>query len=633
MFLRQCIDDARDVICGDAAQHQVVRRDQNCRPCPAYVQAAGGTGSHLGSAHPTCVDFGFERSVELNSTARSAGAFGCAMRPAIGADEKVALSFCHAGILHRRADSRPTESVLKQQSFVPGPDTMGSLSLQVFAGFLFCWAMLHAIVAVFCWWAASRPKAEPGGLALVRLCAVLSLTTGAEGFELLSSGEVAEVLCRISLASAFAVPPLIIDYFRQHNQGRVPRKRSLVGVLLVLVFMGLALAGQLDPEGAPTLVGRLGAVIFAGIVIFMVLRIGEVMKHEIALGPFAFAGGLLLAASAVYDAVIAAIGIPHVPTTHAGFAAFAAAFFAGHIARVALLGEQVRTERDEIRTRSEAVSKSFRALRVRQDELVRKEQLAAVGELAAVIAHEVRNPLAIIMNAVSALKKGSSDRQQLETLFAILTEETTRLNRIVGDLLHYARPLSVADQSVDVAEIVERAVSHVRESPSVEVELIVQAKPPRVRGDAVLVRQAIDNVLNNALQAMGAGGSLQVNVRASTGASGVDVTIRDTGEGMDTVVRKRALDPFFTTRPTGTGLGLAIVSRVVDAHHGRLTIRSERGAGTEVCIFFPREAGDVAPRSRQRLLPVIEPFRTPSSPDSVPDSGSGAEVVSERGVS
>jgi len=331
--------------------------------------------------------------------------------------------------------------------------------------------------------------------------------------------------------------------------------------------------------------------------------------------------------------VIAAIGIPHLPTTHAGFAAFAVAFFGGHIARVALLGEQVRTERDEIRTRSEAVSKSFRALRVRQDELVRKEQLAAVGELAAVIAHEVRNPLAIIMNAVSALKKGSSDRQQLETLFAILTEETTRLNRIVGDLLHYARPLSVADQSVDVAEIVERAVSHVRESPSVEVELIVQAKPPRVRGDAVLVRQAIDNVLNNAVQAMGAGGSLQVNVRAATGAAGVDVTIRDTGEGMDTVVRKRALDPFFTTRPTGTGLGLAIVSRVVDAHHGRLTIRSERGAGTEVCIFFPREAGDVAPRSRQRLLPVIEPFRTPSSPDSVPDSGSGAEVVSERGVS
>ncbi len=506
------------------------------------------------------------------------------------------------------------------------------MSLQVFAGFLFCWAMLHAIVAVFCWWAASRPKAEPGGLALVRLCGVLSLSTATEAFELLSSGQVADILCRISLASAFAVPPLIIDYFRQHNQGRLPRKRSLIGVLLVLVFMGLALAGQLDPEGPPTLLGRLGAVVFAAIVIFMVLRIGEVMKHEIALGPFAFVGGLLLAACAVYDAVIAAIGIAHVPTTHAGFAAFAVAFFGGHIARVALLGEQVRTERDEIRTRSESVSESFRALRVRQDELVRKEQLAAVGELAAVIAHEVRNPLAIIMNAVSALKKGSSDRQQLDTLFAILTEETTRLNRIVGDLLHYARPLSVADQSVDVAEIVERAVSHIRESPSVEVELIVQAKPPRVRGDAVLVRQAIDNVLHNAVQAMGAGGSLQVTVRASRSTEGVNVTIRDTGEGMDTVVRKRALDPFFTTRPTGTGLGLAIVSRVVDAHHGRLTIRSERGAGTEVCIFFPRDAVDVAPRSRQRLLPVIEPFRTPSSPDSAPDSGSGSEVVSERGA-
>jgi signal transduction histidine kinase len=135
----------------------------------------------------------------------------------------------------------------------------------------------------------------------------------------------------------------------------------------------------------------------------------------------------------------------------------------------------------------------------------------------------------------------------------------------------------------------------------------------RVRADPLLLRQAIENVVNNAVQAMSGGGTLTVHLQPITPstagdgavASGIELVFRDTGEGMDTVVRSRALDPFFTTRPAGTGLGLAIVARVVDAHGGHLRILSEPDVGTEVRIFLPEEP-DTSPRaSRARILPPV----------------------------
>jgi signal transduction histidine kinase len=360
-----------------------------------------------------------------------------------------------------------------------------------------------------------------------------------------------------------------------------------------------------------------GELVLAGSVLLAVLRIGRIAKRERALGPSAFVGGLLLAVFAVYEALVGLSTVEHVSVIHVGFAFFAVAFFAGQIARIELLREDLMREKESLRAKSDRVTSAFRDLRVRQDELVRKEQLAAVGELAAVIAHEVRNPLAIIKNAVSSLRRRPEDTSQTATLCAILDEESTRLNRIVGDLLHYAKPLSVTPQNVDVVDVVERAASHLREQPNIDLDLTIERGLRPIVGDAVLVRQAIDNVLHNALQAMGSGGSLSIRVRERrAGSDGVEVTIRDTGEGMDTVVRQRALDPFFTTRPTGTGLGLAIVARVVEAHGGQLTILSERGAGTEVHIFLPRSSEESEPRVKRRLLPTIEPFRSSSRPDA-----------------
>jgi signal transduction histidine kinase len=220
---------------------------------------------------------------------------------------------------------------------------------------------------------------------------------------------------------------------------------------------------------------------------------------------------------------------------------------------------------------------------------VRKEQLAAVGELSAVVAHEVRNPLAIISNAVATLRRPDVADGDRSTLLGILDEETVRLNHIVGDLLSYARPVRLERREVMIAEIVQRALVLAERDPDIIIERAEARDIDPVLGDPGLLRQVMENLVTNAVQAMPSGGHLTVDIAACDhdGNAGVEVRVEDTGEGMNTAVRRRALDPFFTTRPRGTGLGLAIVARIIDAHGGKLVIDSTAGAGTVVRVFLP----------------------------------------------
>lgn len=240
---------------------------------------------------------------------------------------------------------------------------------------------------------------------------------------------------------------------------------------------------------------------------------------------------------------------------------------------------------------------------------IEREQLAAIGELSAMIAHEIRNPLTIIGNAIATLRRRETTPEDRSTLLQILEEEAARLNRFMTDLLSYARPVSLELVPVDVREIVERALGLVPDHAALEAELIEPEPVGRVLGDANLLRQVFENLVNNAAQAMGReGGVLTVRIlrREENGAAGVDVLVEDTGEGMDTSVRDRALLPFFTTRPSGTGLGLAIVARFVQAHGGKLEIRSAAGKGTTVRVFLPSEepalndVGKSHPRMKQK---------------------------------
>ncbi len=258
----------------------------------------------------------------------------------------------------------------------------------------------------------------------------------------------------------------------------------------------------------------------------------------------------------------------------------------------------------------------YEQLAATEEQLVQKEQLAVVGELAAVIAHEVRNPLAIITNAVAGLRKQVISREDRETLLSILDEEANRLNRLVTDLLRYARPVNVQKTHFSLSDLLDRALGHVKASDKgIAATLNSECQDERLWGDANLLRQVFDNLVDNAVQAMVPGGTLTIRVHTSTedGVDGLAVDIIDTGEGMDTHVRSRARDPFFTTRPSGTGLGLAIVDRIVEAHAGHFSIDSHAGEGTTVTVFLPLGSPSEPPMPRRAKSTRKPPQAPPPS--------------------
>jgi PAS domain S-box-containing protein len=234
--------------------------------------------------------------------------------------------------------------------------------------------------------------------------------------------------------------------------------------------------------------------------------------------------------------------------------------------------------------------RSYGDLARTQEQLVQRERLAALGELAAIVAHEIRNPLGAVFNAIGAIRHQAeaSKGSRLATLLAILEEEAKRMNDIVGDLLDFARPVSAALRPEHIESIVIEALeaaTHDAAGP-VKVERHVDAKLPAVPIDGRLLRQAILNVALNAVQALGArGGTLTLRMKNDRG--GVLIEITDTGPGIASEHQARVFEPFFTTRASGTGLGLTVVKRIVDVHHGETTLHTEPGKGTTFAIRLP----------------------------------------------
>ncbi len=207
------------------------------------------------------------------------------------------------------------------------------------------------------------------------------------------------------------------------------------------------------------------------------------------------------------------------------------------------------------------------ALRIRglRLEMVRRERLAAVGEMAAVLAHEVRNPLAVMFNALSALERNGGSAPVFGDLLVILREEGERLQRLVTDLLEFAStrepnlvPTSLAPLIAEVLYAAKHDESYERMKPTLDIRV---SEDLMVRTDEALLRRALLNVVVNAFQHVATGGTVSV-VATSTEAS-VRLVITNEGDPLPEDVRKHLFDPFFTTKATGTGLGLAIVRRIV----------------------------------------------------------------------
>jgi len=225
-----------------------------------------------------------------------------------------------------------------------------------------------------------------------------------------------------------------------------------------------------------------------------------------------------------------------------------------------------------------------------QSTLVRRERLAALGELAAVVAHEVRNPLAAMYNSISALKRKLELDHDAGILFGILEEEAARLNRTVGDLLSYVRPMQPERRPDDLVELVREVVrQHVPGDTGAIACEVVAPDVLELNVDPVLLRVAVSNLVTNAVQAMPDRGKLTVTLSEleHEKKDAVAIAVQDTGKGIPSDVLPIVFAPFFTTRASGAGLGLAVVRRIVEAHDGMVTARSD-DRGTVFTVLIPR---------------------------------------------
>ncbi|MDD9946308.1 MAG: ATP-binding protein [Myxococcales bacterium] len=250
-----------------------------------------------------------------------------------------------------------------------------------------------------------------------------------------------------------------------------------------------------------------------------------------------------------------------------------------------------------LRQRSADLESNYHKLALAQDALVQRRRLSAIGELSAVLAHEVRNPLAVIKNAAASLRRHETlGEETKKRLLAISEEELSRLARLIDDMLIYAKPLKPSISPHSPATLIDAAVGLATSEPGIPTDIAIDkvgcdADDHVLRADGRLVSLALANLLSNALKATVDGGRVTIGVSelASTRELGpaLRFQVRDDGEGMDTSTRKKATEPFFTTRPKGMGLGLAIADQVARAHHGRLELHSEAGRGATVDFILP----------------------------------------------
>ncbi|HTS38759.1 MAG TPA: ATP-binding protein [Candidatus Solibacter sp.] len=260
---------------------------------------------------------------------------------------------------------------------------------------------------------------------------------------------------------------------------------------------------------------------------------------------------------------------------------------------------------------AETLAETNRQLEQAQAEARRSERLAALGQLSAGLAHEIRNPLGVIKGSAEMLTQKLGESNPLATeLAGYISTETNRLSALVTRFLDFARPLHADLDPGDITAVLDRALDDVARAwkgGAVRVEKEYERGLPAVPLDEGLCEQALVNIVQNAYDAMGDGGGL-LRVKARSGVSGerkgVELRIEDSGPGIPAELREQIFNPFVTTKKTGVGLGLSIVSKIIDGHEGSIRIESDAGKGAAFVLFFPAAAGDGAAEVRSAHLVI-----------------------------
>ena len=224
-----------------------------------------------------------------------------------------------------------------------------------------------------------------------------------------------------------------------------------------------------------------------------------------------------------------------------------------------------------------------------------RDRLAAVGEMAAAIAHEVKNPLGGIEVLAGLLRRKLPDTAEVQALIKDIINEAKMANAIVQEVLDFVRPIGLQVEPVDLREILRAAESLADSKIARRATTLSVALPeglPALQGDTYQLTQLFTNLLTNAYEALEGHGGVTITASVATHTGGyatpaVRIDVTDTGPGMPQDVADKVFDPFFTTKAQGSGLGLAIVRKIVDAHDGRLSLRTAIGTGTSISITLP----------------------------------------------
>jgi two-component system, NtrC family, sensor histidine kinase HydH len=229
-----------------------------------------------------------------------------------------------------------------------------------------------------------------------------------------------------------------------------------------------------------------------------------------------------------------------------------------------------------------------RRLEQNVETLRRADRLAAIGQLAAGLAHEIRNPLASIEGAAEILANEDTDESTREEFAGLIKKECARLSRLLSRLLDYARPRKPEYRPTAVPPLVHsvaRLMQHSAQQGGVEVRLDLPETIPELWCDAEQIRQVLLNLALNGVQAMPEGGRLEISAGAVD--LGIEIRVKDSGGGIPPENIDKLFDPFFTTRANGTGLGLPIAQQIVTQHGGTVKVDSTPGAGTTFTVMLP----------------------------------------------
>ena len=277
---------------------------------------------------------------------------------------------------------------------------------------------------------------------------------------------------------------------------------------------------------------------------------------------------------------------------------------------------EIRRQTRRYQELAATLAETNRRLEQAQADARRSERLAALGQLSAGLAHEIRNPLGVIKGSAEMLSQKLAESNPLATeLAGYISTETNRLSALVTRFLDFARPLHADLTLREVTEVLDRALNDVAQTwkgGPVRVDKQYEPNLPQVPMDEGLCEQAFVNIVQNAYDAMGAsGGILGVKVvRAQRNmqdgnTEGVEIRVADSGPGIPPDLREQIFNPFVTTKKSGVGLGLSIVSKIIDGHHGSIRVENPQATdGTGACfvVFLPASSQDNNLKSSEHLV-------------------------------